>query len=166
MLERASLLLRPWTSSPNSETRGRTRELVDNTGAIAGFIREELPNSPRWLRWFSKQVREAYETPDNSLVFTLRRGWGWLGAWHLADADDRLVGTYRGRAMLDGFGHFLAVMESPDDLGRGRFLSAEGRGLGEYVQERDGTRVTFASELEGNPFARMLLLGAVLVRDF
>ncbi len=41
----------------------------------------------------------------------------------------------------------------------------QGRELGEYVVEREGTRVNFAPALEGNPFARMMLLGAVLAQE-
>ncbi|HYV39544.1 MAG TPA: hypothetical protein VE988_27895 [Gemmataceae bacterium] len=141
------------------------RTIADSAGAAVGFVADVKPQTSRWLRWLSPRTLEVYETPDQSLVFTLRRGWGWLTAWHLVDADDRLVGTFRGRALLDGFGHFLAVIEPPDDLGCGRFLAVEGRELGEYALEPHQTKVTFAAELEGNPFARMLLLGAVLVRQ-
>ena len=43
------------------------------------------------------------------------------------------------------------------------YWALEGRELGEYAVDGDGTQVTFAPALEGNPFAKMLLLGAVLV---
>jgi hypothetical protein len=40
----------------------------------------------------------------------------------------------------------------------------QGRELANFVQEGATTRLSFAEEVEGNPFAKMLLLGAVLVR--
>jgi hypothetical protein len=108
---------------------------------------------------------EVFETSDESLVFSLRRSRGWPAAWQLLDAEERVVGTLRGRALYDGFGYFLAVIEAPDHSGAGRFLSADGRILGRFQMQGEGTTVTFAPDLEGNPFARMLLLGAVLVQE-
>jgi hypothetical protein len=165
MLEQSSLLLRPWTPAPAGLTGGRARLLLDAAGQPAGVVREPTFHGARWLRWLRPRSLEVCELPDSSLVFALRRGWGWPGGWQLVDADERLVGTLHGRAMLDGFGHFLAALEPPDQRGRGRFLALEGRELGEYVLEREGTRVTFETALEGNPFAKMLLLGVVLVRE-
>jgi hypothetical protein len=102
--------------------------------------------------------------PDASLVFALQRSWGWPGSWQVLDADERVVGTLRGHALLDGLGHLLAVIESPDPSGRGRLLALQGRELGAIAREWEATRVTISAEVEGNPFAKMMLLGAVLVR--
>jgi hypothetical protein len=165
MLEQQTLLLRPWNPTAAGDGGERLRAVVDAAGTPIGLVRQLPVRSPRWLRWLSRRVLEVYESPDNSLVFAVRRGWGWPGAWHLMDADERHVGTLRGQTMLDGFGHLLAVIETPDAKGRGRFLAIQGRELGEFAVQADGTRVTFAPAVEGNPFARMLLLAAALVRD-
>jgi hypothetical protein len=165
MMELSSLCLRPWNTSPSDELGGLVRTVTDEAGATVGFARQPPPRMPRWLNWLSRRAIEVYEAPDGSLLFALRRGWGWRGSWRLFDADERLVGTLRGRVMLDGFGHFLSFVESPDAEGHARFLALEGHELGAYTQNRDATHVSFAPTLEGNPFAKMLLLGAVLVRD-
>jgi len=176
MLEQMSLLLRPWNTAPSAEPPGTDfksvlqptgllRPIVDGTGVTVGFVRQPRPWAPRWLRCLSQRTLEVYESPDGSLVFALWRGWGWPAGWHVVDADEHAVGTVRGRAILDRFGHFLAALEPAEAGGRGRFLALQGRELGEYALEREGTRVTFAPALEGNPFAKMMLLGAVLVRD-
>jgi hypothetical protein len=162
MLEHPALLLRPWTAA---DPGGRVRSVVAPGGDAVGFVRQAPARSPRWLRWLERRSLEVYELPDSSLVFALRRGWGWPAGWHLADAEERLVGTLRGRALMDGLGHHLAVVEAPDAQGRGRFLTMQGRELGELTVEREGTRVSFAPALEGNPFARMMLLGAVLAQE-
>jgi hypothetical protein len=164
MLEKSLLLMRPWKPAPSGESDRLVRAVVDGDGATVGLVRQQ-PRGPRWLRWLNRRTLKVYETPDSSLVFALRRSWGWPGSWHIVDADERLVGKLRGRALLDGFGQFLAAIEAPDGNGCGRFLAIEGRQLGEYVLEPEGTRVKFAEALEGNPFAKMLLLGAVLVGD-
>src|SRR5262245_42885727 len=162
MLEQPSLDLRPWSKAARPAERVRA---VWAGGEQVGMVRQAAPGAPPWLGWLARRTLEVYELPDSSLVFALRRAWGWPGRWNLLDAEDRLVGTLRGRAMLDGSGNLLAVIESPDAGGRGRFLSIQGRELGEYAREREGVRVPVAAAREGNPFARMMLLGAVLVQD-
>src|SRR5262245_11113732 len=165
MLEQPSLLVRPWNPAPPGRGGGQIRLICDAAGAPVGFARQVGVRAPRWLHWLGPRALEVYETPDGSLVFALRRGWGWPNGWRLVDADEGLVGTVRGRVLLDGFGHHLAVIDSADPAAGGRFLALHGRELGEYVTGPDGCRLTFAAAVEGNPFARMLLLGAVLARE-
>jgi hypothetical protein len=162
MLEQPSLLIGPW--NPADGPAPSVCSLLAPGGDSVGFVRQTPPHLPRWLRWLERRTLQVYETPDGSLVFALRRGWGWPAGWHVLDAEERHVGTLRGRFLLDGFGHFLGALEPPDAAGRGRFLAQQGRELGHFARQADGTRVTFAAALEGNPFARMLLLGAVLVQ--
>jgi hypothetical protein len=163
MMEQSTLSLRPWNSPRPGEPGGQVQAIVDGAGETVGFVRQPPPRTPRWLNWLSRRTIEVYEAPDGSLVFALRRAWGWRGGWQLLDADERLVGTLRGRVMLDGFGHFLAAIEPADKAGHARFLALEGSELGEYALDRNGAQLTFAPALQGNPFAKMLLLGAVLV---
>ena len=96
MLEQTSLLLRPWKAAPSGESDRMVRAVVDGDGATVGFVRQQ-PGGPRWLRWLNRRTLKAYETPDGSLVFALRRSWGWPAGWHIVDADERLVGRLRGR---------------------------------------------------------------------
>ncbi len=140
------------------------RAVADAAGKTLGHVRQAPQRGPRWLRWLDRRTLEVCEAPDGSLVFSLRRGWGWPGAWQLIDADGRLVGALRGRAIVDGFGQWLALVEQPDASNRGRFLAIEGHELGNYSLDGGGPRISFAPEMEGNPFAKMMLLGAILVR--
>jgi hypothetical protein len=164
MLEQPSLLICPWNPAALAPA-ALVRPVLAPGGDEVGFVRQVPVRAPRWLHWLERRTLEVYETPDSSLVFALRRGWGWPAGWHVLDSEERHIGTLRGHALLDGFGHFLGAVEPPDWQGRGRFLAMQGRELGHYAREPDGTWVTFDAALEGNPFARMLLLGAVLVRD-
>jgi hypothetical protein len=159
MLEQSSLLIGPWGAAATAAVR----TVFGPGGETMGFVRQGPRRGPQWLPWLERRRLEIFETPDASLVFALRRGWGWPAGWHVLDADDRHIGTLRGRFVLDGFGHFLGAIEPPDPEGRGRFLAAQGRELGHYARIPEGTQLTFASGSEGNPFARMLLLGAVLI---
>jgi hypothetical protein len=164
MLEQPSLLLGPWQLAGGPPT-ARVRSIHVPGGDMVGFVREGPLGVPRWLRWLERRELEVYEGQDSSLVFALRHNWGWPSGWHLLDAEERHVGTLRGRAIVDAFGHLLALVEPPGVRGQGRFLAVQGRELGHYTLESDATHIRFEPELEGNPFARMLLLGAVLVLD-
>lgn len=165
MLEQTVLLLQPWQPAPDNVAAARVRPVRDGQGDLVGFVRQEPVQAPRWLRWLARAVVVAHELPDLSLVFLLRRSWGWPGSWEVLDAEERLVGTVRGHALLDGLGHLLAVIEQPNGEGRGRILAVQGRELGDYRREGEGTRLTFAAEMEGNPFAKMMVLGAVVARQ-
>jgi hypothetical protein len=162
MLEQSALLLEPWQPAPGGES-ARVRQVLDASGVALGLVRQESLRWPRWLRWLAGQTLVVQELPDASLVFALRRSWGWPSCWHVLEADEKLVGTLRGRALLDGLGNLLAVIEAADHQGRGRLLAARGHELASFADEGVTTRVTFAAEVDGNPFAKMMLLGAVLV---
>ena len=164
MLEQAVLLLQPW--QPVSTKDGsRVRPLLLPTGVAVGFVSQPALGSPRWLRWLTRRTLEFHEAPDASLVFTLRRSWGWPSKWQVLDADEHLVGTLHGRAIMDGLGNLLAVIEAPDPQGNGRLLAVNGHELASFALADDMTQVTFAPEVGGNPFAKMMLLGAVLTRQ-
>src|SRR5579862_9566298 len=114
MLEQMSLHLRSWNKPPNSAPGGQVRTVADAEGVTVGFVRQRPGRGPRWLGWLGRRTLKAYEAPDGSLVFALRRGWGRLGGWQVLDADEQLVGTLRGRAMFDVVGDFLAAIEQMD----------------------------------------------------
>jgi hypothetical protein len=163
MLECSALLLGSWTTASATSQGGRSRSVRAVGGEALGFVHQRDDEQSGWLGWFGRQRIDVLESPDDSLVFSLQRGRLAMAGWELFDADDRHVGTIRGRALMDGCGYLLAAVEAPDATGRGRFLSAEGRVLGEYQVKAKETTVHFAAQLEGNPFARMLLLGGLLI---
>jgi hypothetical protein len=167
MLEQSVLVLERWRPAPltprGQGSAARVRQVLDASGVALGCVRQEPLRWPRWLRWLAGQTLMVQELPDASLVFALRRSWGWPSCWHVLDADEKLVGTLRGRALLDGLGNLLAVIEAADQQGRGRLLAVEGHELASFANEGATTRIAFAAEVDGNPFAKMMLLGAVLV---
>jgi hypothetical protein len=144
MLEQSVLLLQSWQP--------------ESTRAVAQV-------RPLLLPWLARRTLVIHEAPDASLVFTLRRSWGWPSNWQVLDADEHLVGTLHGRAIMDGLGNLLAVIEAPDPQGRGRLLAVNGQELASFALDGETTRVIFTGDVDGNPFAKMMLLGAVLTRQ-
>jgi hypothetical protein len=170
MLESSQLLLRPWAPSTQLTDRlGRTPSLTWTRGILDAASDEVLGAAswrqratPIWLRWLVRPSVEVYETEDQSLLCTVRRGWGPATSWHVSDADGRPVGTIRGAVVLNALGRRLGVFES---LGAGttrRFRAPDGREMGTLQQRGDGTLVSFGADLEGDPFSRMILLAAAL----
>ncbi len=121
-------------------------------GAPAGSSRRLPGGFLAWLLGPSFAVHEAGEEP---LVFTARRNWSLLPRWSVLDADGEHAGTVGGLWILDRWGRAW-ISHSPD----GRFRARDGADLGRH----EGPTLAFAPASEGDPFARMLMLAAVIVR--
>src|SRR5206468_664934 len=83
-------------------------------------------------------------------------------SWLVNDADDYFVGRRRGSLLQDGFGRHVATLEPRGSDCGGRFVGLDRAELGTWTEAPAGTTVTFARAVEGHPFAKMLLLAAVL----
>lgn len=113
--------------------------------------------------WFAPRTLEVCELEDESLVFQLQRRL-WSG-WVLTDAEGQRVGRLSGRqgqALEDGAGRPLAGVQ---DTGSDSLIVAvDGRQLGTLQPGADGVEVTFAAEVAGEPFVKMLVLATAIVR--
>jgi hypothetical protein len=160
MLEQAALLLRPWAPAAGA---ARGRVVLDAVaGTPLGVAR--TPARPGGWRWLARPALEVCETEDESLLCTVQRGW-WPGSpWHVREAEGHLVGTVSGPSVVDRLGRTVALLR--DSGGGGSFLDPAGVELGRLERRPDGLRLTFAVWLEGDPFARMLLLAAALTSDW
>jgi hypothetical protein len=196
MLESHGLLLRPWAAPPparwfghfRAEAGSQTRAVLDLASAAAlGFAYRNPGTAGVWPRWLARPRIEVYETEDASLVFGACRAW-WSGAWDVADAEGRAVGSFRANAyrltaqavhlwqlppapgndpkypgtlIRDRFGGLLAWLD-PAGGDTGRILAADGAVLAELTRSAQGTEVRFIPARDGNPFLKMLLLAALL----
>jgi hypothetical protein len=159
MLEHGELVLRPWASARRTGSVAPTRSICDARGNSLGFaVRHPAVG---WLFWpwsWPERV-DVYETEDESLLLTATRGWA--NTWKVRDAEERLVGQLRGGYVYDGTAECLAVrepaMERPD-----RFVSGT-ETLAEWAVRGEEIRLVFAERLDKEPFAKMVLLAAVLV---
>lgn len=192
MLELQALLLRPWTSSPEQRPGCvRTRSIHDPaTGASLGLACWQRRAGPAWLRRLRRPMLAVFETEDESLLFHVRRPWALASRWQVRDADERVVGTVRpyhlvwprmpdsppqteracsghnaGVVVEDRWGRFLLLASQRSTGPPGQFLARDGSELGSLCGSAEGSLLTFAPEVEGEPFTKMLILAAVLVRS-
>jgi hypothetical protein len=164
MLERAELLLLPWTLDTPDPDAVWVRHVLDGaTLATLGLVRGASLR-PSWRTWFRAQRLEVLETEDAALLMTLVRSWGWSRLWSIYDAEDQHVGSLYPPALFDAEGLRRGDLHMESAL-RGEILGPTGQRLAE-IEERNATealRLRFAADLEPNPFLRMLLLAAALI---
>ncbi len=165
MLERQRLLLCPWaepTAAPAAPRAGPRRQVLDAaTGEPLGFVARRRPAS--WLRWLAAPVLEVYETEDASLLCTLRGPFWKDRPWEVHDADERHVGSFDRSAVRDAYGVRLAALHRQEGGPGTAFVTPAGLELAAFAPGERGVLLAFAPAVDGNPFARMALLGAALV---
>ncbi|HSQ54439.1 MAG TPA: phospholipid scramblase-related protein [Gemmata sp.] len=165
-----------------------------DTGEIVGFAREDIGWLTQTLRWFmSKHLLptrlEVREKPDDSLVFSLRRGWyifrsrvevrdsmdqlvGYFkskfftisGGFHVYDKDDKYFAHVQGR--LFGFDYRFLTEDGKVELGRVSKRIGGPAGLArEVFFSADNYYLEVNPDLAEQPMAKMLLLAATLAVD-
>jgi hypothetical protein len=126
-----------------------------------------------YLVWMPARF-EVCETEDESLIFTINRSRGLLGPTiEVADADDHLVGYlkagFRGDLWIygwdgDAFGRIRRKLEK----GEISIVRPDSVELGEVTDGCPGDSSFILSvdeKIADEPFAKMLILGAILGMD-
>jgi uncharacterized protein YxjI len=164
------------------------------TGELIGTATESIGPLTQLLRWFvSKQLMPTSvvvrEKPDDSVVFTVSRGWylfrsrvevrdadnnlvGYFkskfftisGGFHVYDKDDKHFADVRGK--LFGFHYKFLTGDGQLELGE---VSKKIDGLGGIAREiffsADNYFLKINPEFAEQPMAKMLLLAATLAVD-
>jgi hypothetical protein len=95
----------------------------------------------------------VFETDDESLLLTVRRRWGWKACYEVMDADDGLRGTFQpmvaGPIWIYPFAGELSGVPLTE--------------LAAFTPGPDGTLLSFATAIQGNPFIKMVALAAALL---
>jgi hypothetical protein len=153
MLEQQLLVLRPGPAPP-------APTLVEAaTGAPLGFTRWRARAG--WLtRWLLGPVLEVREHEDEPLLFTVRRCWSFAARHLVCDADDQPVGVLDHAQLLDRLGRLFTVRHCEGE--RVVFRTTSGCPVAEAEAVDQTVRLSFHAEVENQPFAKMLLLAAVL----
>jgi hypothetical protein len=153
MLEQQLLVLRP-----NSALTPQT--LVEAiTGAPLGFTRWRTRGS-RLTRWLTGPILEVREHEDEPLLFTVRRCWSFAARYLVCDAEDSPVGVLDRSHLLDRLGRLFTVRQREGE--RVVFRTTSGCPVAEAEPVAQTMRLSFHAAVENQPFAKMLLLAAVL----
>jgi hypothetical protein len=155
MLEQAALLLRPCAPS------GRC-VITAGDGAVVGFAGWRHPGR-RWWRRLLPAVLEVREQEDEPLLCTLSRCLTLLPWYEVRDAEGHRVGRLLGSLIEDCHERRCAVRRD-DPAGTSRFEGPDGCCLGRLSPDADGLCLTFDRAVEQEPFVKMLLLAAALLR--
>jgi uncharacterized protein YxjI len=165
--------------------------LDGDTGEQVGSAEEHIGTAVRLLRWFvSKHLMptrvEVREKPDDSLVFTIRRGaYIFKSRVEVLDAHGELVGYFRSKVLTlggalevyDEDGHCFADVRGKWHGFDYRFVTPDGKvelarvskqceGLAkELFTSADTYGVEVSTELDEQPLAKMLILAAALAID-
>lgn len=166
---------------------GESGELVGSAREDIGFITQAL----RWLisKQFLPTKVEVREKPDDSLLFTLRRGWylfrsrvevrdsqdalvGYFkskfftisGGFHVYDKDDKYFARVKGRLL--GFDYRFLTEDDKIELGRvSKVIGGAGGVARELFFSADHYFLEINPDLAEQPMAKMLLLAATLAVD-
>lgn len=167
--------------------------LDGHSGEPLGEAHEKIGFLTQVLRWvMSKQFLptrlEVREKPDDSLVFSLRRGWylfrsrvevldsqdqlvGYFkskvvtisGGFHVYDKDDQHFAEVKGK--LFGWNYRFLTPDGKVEMGRvSKKLGAMGV-LKELFTSADTFGVEVSPDLADEPMAKMLILAATLAID-
>ncbi len=162
-----------------------------DTEVQIGVAEEKIDFLTNMLRWFvSKQLMptrvEVREIPDNSLVFTISRGWylfrsrveihdadgvmvGYLkskifsfsGGFHVYDKNDKQFAEVKGNL----FGFNYRVLTPDHDYEMGKVTKKWGGIAKELFTSADTYMVEVNDDLQEQPIGKMLVLAAALATD-
>ena len=164
------------------------------SGELVGSARENIGVITQGLRWLiSKQFLptkvEVREKPDDSLLFTIRRGAyifrskvevldahgelvGYFkskfftisGGFHVYDKDDKYFARVKGRLL--GFDYRFLTEDDKVELGRvSKVIGGAGGIAREIFFSADHYYLQINPDLAEQPMAKMLLLAATLAVD-
>ena len=168
-------------------------DILDAKGELLGTGQETIGVVTQMLRWvMSKQFLptrlEVREKPDDSLVFSIRRGWylfrsrvevhdsqdqlvGYFkskfftisGGFHVYDKDDKHFAEVKGKLL--GWTYRFLTPDGKVEMGQvSKKLGAMGI-LKEMFTSADTFGVEVSEDLEDQPMAKMLILAATLAID-
>jgi hypothetical protein len=153
MLETPVLLLRPTVV-------GQPRVIADAvSGKPLGFARLQPDAQRGWLGSLLGSILAIHEQEEEPLVFTVRRCLLWTQR-EVRDAEGERVG-YLGRGTIRDRNRLLYAHTRFDEEGM-VYQCVNGAVLAATRPTPPGLELSFTKVIEGDPFAKMLLLAAAL----
>jgi hypothetical protein len=148
----------PWTRSPPPNGAAWVRAITDDMLRPLGFVRLQRSSSS-WLFWLRRTRLDVFETDDAAHLMSVSRSWTMLRVWDVHDAEDRHIGRIYPKALIGDAGQILGSLEANESADSTGSLTAAIR------RTPDAVEIRFAASPDMNPFLRMLILGAILIRD-
>jgi hypothetical protein len=151
-------------------------EIIISADSLADSEGEKIGRFVNLHTW-SQHSLIIHELPEDPEVFRVRKLWSLLPTWELRDGDEEIVGYVQGKQIVDRW--FQVLFHSRGDASADvappetqRFVSQSGKLAATVEVEAPDdlpsrevkVRLRFAAEVQQDPFAKMLLLGAVLIR--
>jgi hypothetical protein len=172
MLELPNFSLHDWVATPDRGRKNRPGQadlaecLIGDpaTGRQVGLARER-PGAAAWKFWRARVTFDVFEAiPDHPLLCSVQQFRGVRSLVEVHDAEGHLVGRCGEQRIEDAYGWAWACLER---MGKTRrFIDAAGHELAIVTPAPSGELLAFQPAVGDNPFARMLLLAAVLAETW
>src|SRR5207253_997017 len=145
---------------------GARRDIVHPaTGRLLGFARKVPAGLPPWRSWLAAPLVAVHEAEDEPLLCTVQRFW-WFGpTWEVREADGHRVAALTREHLTDRWGRPLAVRRRGHGGAVAWVRPVSGSTLALLTAGDGGLLLRFADDIAGQPFAKMALLAAALVRE-
>ena len=151
LLEQTTLVLRPSADDRHL--------FLASAGAVVGFARRRRGH---WLRPWQRLIVEVHEQEEAPLVCTIRRMFTLWPRYEVRDAEDELVGVLAGQWILDRWQRgTLRVQSLPDG---GQLLDDQNAIAARWTVAAGDVSLELLPPVQNDPFAKMLVLAAVLLR--
>lgn len=168
MLEQQGLLLGSWQQQASGLANPVTSKcnshfipiFEQESGSQLGVVR--LCRGPSFWPW-PRRHWQVLETEDESLLLSVFASLAWLKPWEIRDSEDRLLCTVSGSYVFDSVGDPRVVLERDSVRGTNVLVDIERQQLATFTQQRDSLSLSFSPSVFEDPFAKMALLGSVLV---
>jgi hypothetical protein len=168
MLERPGLLLLPWTTPRDDAALARLLPADERAadahirpiaapddGSVLGCALHLGPTA-FWASLFRGCHLRVFESDDASLVLSARRPPGLWRPWQVFDAEENPVGACQAATLFSPLGPAFARRQGDE------YRTLEGELLTICKTTPRGCQVRFAETPAAHPFARMVILAALL----
>lgn len=161
MLERTSLLLRPWLLGPSSGDE-RIWIIDPLTQSWLGSACRPLARGfvGRLRSWARPRIA-VREADDEPLLFTMSRGL-IRRSWQVCDADGDPIGRIRGLHLNDRNHRQLATLRRSSAEQIGHYETRSGEILATIESGGEGVLLSFQEPSRDEPFLRMAVLAGTL----
>lgn len=146
LLEQTTLLMLP---------AGSGCRILDTERHPVGFTRWQ---SPVWWRRGPLSLLEVHEEDQAPLLCLIARRWTLLASYEVLDAEGERIGVIEGRRIHDCWNRLTMYRQGEE------FCDREGHRVARVKCVGGERQLEFGPTIQADPFAKMLVVSAVLVQ--